>query len=202
MIWKLIEANIPYLPKKIQNITKYSSDISREEFCFRETNKRFLQSPIEILNTKRLLSIEERQRVQEIFLDIKLEFLNLLDRTVWMEDKDQELIRKNAANLTLVYGLPEDYFSDKIFDDMDVDLVNIYTLYLTNYKIQIQQVETIRDTFLDVLTRANRNRQTILFKVITLPATINVNSRSYIREKYPVLFYNKAENELCKNTTP
>ncbi|KAF2892926.1 hypothetical protein ILUMI_13240 [Ignelater luminosus] len=180
MIWKLIEANIPYLPKKIQNVTSYNTNVPREEFCLEEIEKRFIQSPIKILTAKKLLPAEERQQIQEIFSNSKSEFLNLLDRTIWMEDKDKQVIRKNAEALTLNYGLPEDYFSDKIFDDMDVDMV-----------------ETKDDTFLDLLAQVNKNYNTTLFKTITLPASMNVNSRAYyINTDDPLFRYNTAENEL------
>ncbi|KAF2886015.1 hypothetical protein ILUMI_20158 [Ignelater luminosus] len=180
MIWKVIQAQLPYLPQRIQNIMKYSTNSTREEFCLEQTNKRFLPSPIEVINTRNLLPDKERKQVQKIFLDIKSEFLSLLKKTNWMNGEDKRKVTENIKNLTLIYGLPGDYFSDGILDDMDVDLV-----------------QRKGNSFLDYLAQANRNYQTTIFKQITLPASKNTMSRMYLKSEgtFP-FYYERAENEF------
>ncbi|KAF2905460.1 hypothetical protein ILUMI_00716 [Ignelater luminosus] len=184
MIWKVIQMQLPYLPKRIQNIMKYSTNSTREEFCLEETDKRFILSPIEVINTRNLLPAEERQEMQKIFSDIKSEFLSLFRKSNWMNGKDKEITMENVKKLILIYGLPGDYLNDKILDDMDVDLV-----------------ERIGDNFLDYLAQANRNFQTIRFRQITVPASNNTMSRIYLESKSSSpLYYDKAENIFIVQT--
>lgn len=87
---------------------------------------RFLISPIRVINTRNVIPEENQKEVQEIFSNIKSEFLNLFEKTNWMDDEDKKTTIKNTKTLTLIYGLPQDYLHDKILDDMGVDLVSIH----------------------------------------------------------------------------
>ncbi|KAF2884562.1 hypothetical protein ILUMI_21601 [Ignelater luminosus] len=184
MIWKLIEKQLPYLPQNIQNIMKYNIKDTREEFCLKLIDQRFLISPIRVINARNLIPEESQQEVQEIFSNITSEFLNLFEKTNWMDEDDKKRTTETIKTLTLIYGLPANYFNDKILDDMDVDL----------------QVDSQLNTFLDLLAQTNRNLQTTLFKQITLPVSSDTRSRPYLiyRLYVPIssMYYNRLENEL------
>lgn len=66
--------------------------------------------------------------MQEVFSNIKSEFLNLVQKANWMDEKDKRVITEKAKKFTLIYGLPGNYLNDSILDDMDVDLVNIFPI--------------------------------------------------------------------------
>lgn len=86
-----------------------------------------------------MITPENKQEVQEIFSNTKSEFLHFLRNINWMDGKDTKVMMEKAKTLTLIYGLPGDYLSDKMLDDMDVDLVKIVLLvfYLSNEIVHI-----------------------------------------------------------------
>ncbi|KAF2904973.1 hypothetical protein ILUMI_01202 [Ignelater luminosus] len=87
---------------------------------------------------------------------------------------------ENLKNATIIYGLPGDYLSNRMLDDMDVDLVERKT-----------------DSFLDYLAQTNRNYQTIIFKQIGLPTSSNTMTRTYLKSKRT---FDETENKYFIST--
>lgn len=59
---------------------------------------------------------------------MKMEFIKKLERAHWMSEEEKKIVVRRAKEIKIRVGEHENYFDDKILDDLNVDMVN--TMFL------------------------------------------------------------------------
>ncbi|KAF2888451.1 hypothetical protein ILUMI_17722 [Ignelater luminosus] len=168
MMWKVMEAVLPYFKDHTVN-PKFGRDMcrTRARFCAEEIEKKFFPRPIEIIYTRKYLSREKKNRIEEMANSMKTILVEMINNAEWLVDAGKKEILEKFKTLKIQIGLPGDYFDDKIFDYADVDLVDVKN-----------------GTFFDLLAAAKRNLKTSEYRLVkksedNLPSLYHSLANSY-----------------------
>ncbi|KAF2880214.1 hypothetical protein ILUMI_25964, partial [Ignelater luminosus] len=119
MMWEVIKAVLPYFKDYTVN-PNFRRDMcqTRARFCAEEIEKK----PIEIIYTRKNLSREKKNRIEEMANAMKTIFVEMINDAEWLAEAGKTELLEKFKTLRIQIGLPGDYFDDKIFDYADVDL--------------------------------------------------------------------------------
>ncbi|KAF5305128.1 hypothetical protein FQA39_LY09390 [Lamprigera yunnana] len=150
MMWKVVEATIPYLNRELRyGKIGLKKKETHEEFCLSETEKRFYPSPISVLNDRRHITVQKKKVLEELLSNVRIELMKIIKSSSWLKDDERNKTLNKIEKMKFLIGQPSDYFQDKILDDVDVDMITVRN-----------------ETFLNLLAQANRNAHSWVYNQI------------------------------------
>ncbi|KAF5307511.1 hypothetical protein FQR65_LT06866 [Abscondita terminalis] len=183
-MWIVIEKCLQYLPDKFLNYHNawWKKKITIQEKCLERIHDKFTPNPIDILCDRRYLPAEKRHHLEQFIETVKTELVKVMQNIKGTSDENRKKMVEKAKNVKIVIGQPEDYFVNKILDDIAVDVP-----------------ETKDVSFLGLIAQANRNKQSFLYSTV-----VNSNSRQYdkwyVKSAAQLPIYNVEDNVLYVST--
>ncbi|KAF5305121.1 hypothetical protein FQA39_LY09383 [Lamprigera yunnana] len=128
IIWRVIDELIMFMPKAFRDLKTNYTCATEESVNVKERSKLcqsiladlFVVKPSEVLYTRKHLTLEKQEQVNDLFENIKEEIIELVENMPWFASTDKEKILENLNDTAAVIGTDWEYADDTIFEKYEI----------------------------------------------------------------------------------